>query len=187
MLFRSQENRADQFAITALDATKQSPKGLYTFFERLSGQELLTTDRQDPYMMTHPLTRSRMDVVENAVKNSPYTDKPLDPAFKGWGRCPTDKDGMFEFTTLKPGAVPGPGNTLQAPHLAITIFMRGQLKHLFTRMYFADEAANADDPILALVEDKARRETLIARKEGEGRYRWDVILQGKNETVFFDC
>ena len=114
-------------------------------------------------------------------------DKPLDAAFKGWGRCPTDKDGMFEFTTLKPGTVPGPGNTLQAPHLAITIFMRGQLKHLFTRMYFADEAANADDPILGLVEDKARRDTLIARKDGEGRYRWDVVLQGKNETVFFDC
>ena len=70
---RDQENRADQFAITALDATKQSPKGLYDFFERLSGQELLSVDRQDPYMMTHPLTRSRMDVVENAVKNSPYT------------------------------------------------------------------------------------------------------------------
>ena len=90
------------------------------------------------------------------------------------------------ITTLKPGAVPGPGNTLQAPHLAVTIFMRGQLKHLFTRIYFADEAANADDPILALVDDKARRETLIAKKDGEGRYRWDVILQGKNETVFFD-
>jgi protocatechuate 3,4-dioxygenase alpha subunit len=114
-------------------------------------------------------------------------DKPVDDAFKGWGRCPTDKNGMFEFTTLKPGAVPGPGNTLQAPHLAITIFMRGQLKQLYTRMYFADEAGNANDPILNLVEDKARRDTLIARTDGEGRYRWDVVLQGKNETVFFDC
>lgn len=114
-------------------------------------------------------------------------DKPLDGKFTGWGRCPTDKDGMFEFTTIKPGRVPGPGNTLQAPHINVTIFMRGQLKHLFTRLYFADEAANTEDPILHLVEDSARRNTLIAKKDGEGRYRWDVSLQGKNETVFFDC
>ena len=114
-------------------------------------------------------------------------DKPVDGNFTGWGRTPTDKDGMYEFTTIKPGRVPGPGNTLQAPHIAVTIFMRGQLKHLFTRVYFADEAVNSEDPILHLIEDAARRNTLLAKKEGDGRYRWDVSLQGKNETVFFDC
>jgi predicted Zn-dependent protease len=77
---RDQESRADQFAIKALNETKQSPKGLYDFFDRLSGQELLSTDRQDPYMMTHPLTRTRMETVKAAVDASPYSDKPLDPA-----------------------------------------------------------------------------------------------------------
>lgn len=116
-------------------------------------------------------------------------DKPLDGKFIGFGRMPTDKEGRFSFTTVKPGAVPGPGNSLQAPHIVVCLFMRGMLKHLYTRIYFSDEnAANANDPVLGLIEDAARRPTLIAeRQNGKAEYRWDIVMQGKGETVFFDC
>ncbi|MGE0716125.1 MAG: protocatechuate 3,4-dioxygenase subunit alpha [Alphaproteobacteria bacterium] len=108
------------------------------------------------------------------------------PGFLGFGRVPTDADGRFRFTTLMPGAVQGPGNTLQAPHIVVCLFMRGLLRHLFTRIYFEGEAANATDPILGLVEDAARRDTLVARRQADGGYRWDVVMQGERETVFFD-
>jgi len=112
-------------------------------------------------------------------------DKPLEAAFRGYGRSLTDDGGMFRFRTIKPGRVPGPDGKLQAPHLVITIFMRGLLKQLMTRMYFPEEPANADDPVLNLVPPE-RRATLIAKTTGEGGLQWNVILQGKNETVFFD-
>lgn len=114
-------------------------------------------------------------------------EKPLDDRFKGFGRVSTRADGSFELTTIKPGCVPGPGGSTQAPHLAVVIFMRGLLKHLVTRIYFADEAANADDPVLRLV-PPARQATLIACKlAGEAAvYEWHVHLQGPAETVFFD-
>lgn len=108
-------------------------------------------------------------------------------AFRGFGRIPSGDDGRFRFTTVKPGRVPGPGGTLQAPHLLLSIGMRGLLKRVTTRMYFPDDSANAEDPILALVES-GRRQTLIARvSESEpGMLIWSVIMQGENETVFFD-
>jgi protocatechuate 3,4-dioxygenase alpha subunit len=112
-------------------------------------------------------------------------DKPLEPNFRGYGRSLTDDAGAFRFRTVKPGRVPGPDGKLQAPHLAVTIFMRGLLKQLVTRVYFPDEPANADDPVLSLVPAE-RRATLIARKTGDGVFEWNVVLQGKNETVFFD-
>jgi protocatechuate 3,4-dioxygenase alpha subunit len=117
---------------------------------------------------------------------------PLSPGFLGFGRVPTDGDGAFRLTTIKPGSVPGPGGTVQAPHLVVAVFMRGLLKHLLTRMYFPDEPGNADDPILRLVPPEWRH-TLIARAAPQGvigahtcRLGWDVILQGDDETVFFD-
>ena len=93
----------------------------------------------------------------------------------------------FRLTTIKPGRVPGPGGVMQAPHLAVVVFMRGLLKHLVTRIYFPDEPGNADDPVLKLVAPE-RRATLIARKAAteRGTLDWNVILQGKDETVFFD-
>ena len=118
-------------------------------------------------------------------------DKPLDEAFKGFGRAPTDADGAFWFETVKPGAVPGPGNAPQAPHLNLTLFARGMLLHAVTRVYFADEAANEIDPVLNSIDEPARRATLIAEKaasEGRGStYRFDIVLQGAGETVFFDA
>jgi protocatechuate 3,4-dioxygenase, alpha subunit len=112
-------------------------------------------------------------------------DKPLDSGFRGYGRSLTDEAGAFRFRTIKPGRVPGPDGKLQAPHLVVTIFMRGLLKQLLTRMYFPDELSNADDPVLSLVPAE-RRATLVARKAGDGVFEWNVVLQGKNETVFFD-
>jgi protocatechuate 3,4-dioxygenase, alpha subunit len=110
--------------------------------------------------------------------------KPLDEAFRGYGRSLTDDAGAFRFRTVKPGRVPGPDGRTQAPHLVVTIFMRGLLKQLLTRMYFPDEPSNADDPILALVPAE-RRETLLARR-GQDTLQWNIVLQGRDETVFFD-
>ncbi|MGG5889314.1 protocatechuate 3,4-dioxygenase subunit alpha [Falsiroseomonas sp. HC035] len=107
------------------------------------------------------------------------------PGFHGFGRCASDADGQFRFTTLKPGPVPGPGNATQAPHIALTIFARGLMKHVTTRVYFADEPRNAEDPILALV-PAPRRGTLLARPEAPGTWRLDIRLQGADETVFLD-
>lgn len=111
--------------------------------------------------------------------------KPVDPGFHGFGRCSTDKDGIFRFHTVKPGAVPGPGNSLQAPHLVTFVFGRGMLKQLLTRIYFEDEAHNANDTVLGIVPE-ARRNTLIARKTGSSTYTLNIVLQGEGETVFFD-
>lgn len=105
----------------------------------------------------------------------------------GFGRIPTDDHGGFRFTTVKPGRVPAPDGSLQAPHIVVTVFMRGLLKHLTSRIYFPDEAANPDDMVLKLVPAE-RRSTLIARRAeiGEATLTWNVILQGPDETVFFD-
>jgi protocatechuate 3,4-dioxygenase alpha subunit len=112
-------------------------------------------------------------------------DAPLDPSFDGFGRIATDAAGHFAFTTVFPGRVTGPGEGLQAPHLAIGILGRGLLTRLITRVYFEGEPSNAEDHILALVPEE-RRSTLVARPTGPDRYRFDIVLQGANETVFFD-
>ena len=117
-------------------------------------------------------------------------DKPLDRHFRGFGRAKTDAEGRYRFLTIRPGPVPGRGNTLQAPHIAMTIFGRGLLKHLFTRLYFAGEALNKTDPVLGSLEDPALRNTLLAEPAGKNGvstlYRFEIVLQGKGETVFFD-
>ncbi|MFL9582184.1 protocatechuate 3,4-dioxygenase subunit alpha [Stenotrophomonas sp. AB1(2024)] len=108
-----------------------------------------------------------------------------DPAFAGWGRVPTDDQGRFSFTTIKPGSVAGPRGEPQAPHLMVLVFMRGLLRAASARLYFSDASSNASDPILALVPAE-RRDTLVAQASGTGQYRWDVHMQGERETVFFD-
>lgn len=107
-------------------------------------------------------------------------------AFSGFGRCGTgtDPEQRFVFETLKPGAI----DANQAPHITVIVFMRGLLSHLYTRVYFADEAANARDPVLLSVPEE-RRATLIAPREDAGGvaiYRFDIHMQGDRETVFFD-
>jgi protocatechuate 3,4-dioxygenase, alpha subunit len=98
--------------------------------------------------------------------------------FSGFGRCDTDADGAYRFSTLKPGAVGG-----GAPHIAVLVFARGLLKPVATRVYFPDEPANATDPLLTSVTPE-RRATLVAVADGERSYRFDVRLQGEKETVF---
>lgn len=96
--------------------------------------------------------------------------------FTGFGRCPTDGAGHYWFSTLKPGGA--------APHIAVTLFARGLLKQVITRIYFPDEPGNEADPVLSGV-PAARRGTLVAVREGDRSYRFDVHLQGDEETVFF--
>jgi protocatechuate 3,4-dioxygenase, alpha subunit len=116
--------------------------------------------------------------------------KAIDRHFRGFGRAFTDKDGVYRFTTVKPGAVPGRGNALQAPHIAVSIAARGLLHHLFSRVYFAGDNLNAADPVLSSIDDPARQKTLIATPNGTAGgaavWRFDIVLQGVDETVFFD-
>jgi len=108
-------------------------------------------------------------------------------AFRGFGRVLTGADGGFRFSTVKPGSVPGQDDRMQAPHLVVTVFMRGLLKHLLTRIYFPGDPANAEDPVLKLV-PAGRRDTLIAAASGSDKsaLEWNVVVQGPRETVFFD-
>ena len=117
--------------------------------------------------------------------------KVVDPNFLGWGRTGADfETGFWSFNTIKPGAVPGRKGTTQAPHIALIIFARGINIGLNTRVYFEDEAeANAQDPVLKGIEWAPRRQTLIAKREerdGEVVYRFDIRIQGEDETVFLD-
>jgi protocatechuate 3,4-dioxygenase alpha subunit len=112
-------------------------------------------------------------------------DLPTEPRFTGFGRIYTDEDGRFRFHTIKPGRVPGPDGAPQAPHLNVTIFMRGLLKHLITRIYFPGDD-NQADAVLSRVPAE-RRGTLVARRGSTaGALEWNVVLQGDDETVFFD-
>jgi protocatechuate 3,4-dioxygenase alpha subunit len=107
--------------------------------------------------------------------------------FTGFARIPTDNSGKFELRTIQPGGVAVEAGKAQAPHLGVFIFMRGLLKPLYTRVYFEGEAANDADEVLRLVPAE-RRKTLIARKDpvgAGGGFRWNVALQGPEETVFF--
>src|SRR3954452_17416060 len=107
-------------------------------------------------------------------------DAPLDPGVRALGRGATDAEGGFRLVTIKPGPVPGRGNALQAPHINVALFARGLLRHLYTRIYFADEPRTPADPLLSSIEDDAVRGTLLARKaEGDPPvYRFDIVLQG---------
>lgn len=118
-------------------------------------------------------------------------NKPLDPDFRGWGRTGAQfQTGLYTFDTVKPGPVPGRNARTMAPHINVWIVSRGINIGLHTRMYFSDETkANAADPVLNLIELEARRDTLIAKRtmrDGKPVYLFDIVLQGDNETVFFD-
>lgn len=113
---------------------------------------------------------------------------PLDPAFTGFGRSGTDDAGRFWFETIKPGAVPGANGGTQALHLVVTLFTRGILNHVVTRMYFADDPATESDVVLGRV-PADRRGTLLAQPthaNGKTVYHWDVVMQGAGETAFMN-
>ncbi|SHH95086.1 protocatechuate 3,4-dioxygenase subunit alpha [Marivita hallyeonensis] len=117
----------------------------------------------------------------------PESNGAVEDGFRGWGRVIPDFDtGIWGFDTVKPGATPGRNGTTQAPHITLWLVARGINLGLTTRLYFDDEAeANAADPVLNLIEWERRRETLIARRDGDV-YRFDINIQGEDETVFFD-
>jgi protocatechuate 3,4-dioxygenase, alpha subunit len=109
-------------------------------------------------------------------------------SFIGFGRVATSDAGGFELTTAMPGTVPGRGGSVQAPHLNVHVFARGLLDQLWTRIYFAGNPANGDDPILRSLPEERRHTLLADPVDGDGEvqaYRFDVVLQGANETVFF--
>lgn len=110
---------------------------------------------------------------------------PEPAGFRGFGRSQTDDDGRYRIVTVKPGRLPAPNGQLQAPHIDVSVFARGLLDRVVTRIYFPDDPANAADPVLASVPAE-RRSTLIARTEAPGVLRFDIVLQGADETVFFD-
>jgi protocatechuate 3,4-dioxygenase alpha subunit len=109
-----------------------------------------------------------------------------DTGFRGFGRCPTGHDGTYKIVTLKPGGLPAGDGGTEAPHIDVSVFSRGMLDRSVTRIYFPDEAAaNAADPVLESV-PADRRATLIAAPAGENLLRFDIRMQGQDETVFFD-
>jgi protocatechuate 3,4-dioxygenase alpha subunit len=113
---------------------------------------------------------------------------PLDPTFSGFGRCGSDASGFYWFETIKPGRVPFDDLRLQAPHICVAVFARGLLNHLMSRIYFADEPANAEDPVLSYVRADRRATLLAQHQSGDSAsvYRFDIVLQGAGETAFFN-
>lgn len=117
--------------------------------------------------------------------------KPLDPHFRGFGRACTDAQGRFMFVTVLPGAVTDAGGIVHAPHINVSVFSRGLLKRLITRIYFSDHATeNAADPLLKSIAHDDLRNTLIAVRLDDvaavPTYRFPIILQGDGETAFLD-
>lgn len=153
---------------------------------------LLATDLSRLTPPDHPDAIKIEGIVYDGA-GDPVTDAMVeiqDPASAhgstGFGRSGTTNGGEFSFVTLKPISVSGPGGDTQAPHLLVSVFARGLLKRLVTRIYFPDEEeANAADPVLNTVEDAKVRETLIARAV-EGGFRFDIRLQGAGQTAFFE-
>ena len=121
----------------------------------------------------------------------PHTSDPraeeADEAFCGFGRAATDDDGLYWFETIKPGGPAPEAGAGQAPFVSVRVFARGLLIHAVTRIYFEDETNDAD-PVLSRLDPEGRTSLLARREEGgpHAHYRFDVILQGPNETVFFD-
>ncbi|NBR34988.1 MAG: protocatechuate 3,4-dioxygenase subunit alpha [Rhodobacteraceae bacterium] len=110
----------------------------------------------------------------------------VEDGFRGWGRVITNfETGDFTFDTIKPGSVRGRNGSTQAPHISIWIVARGINVGLNTRMYFDDED-NSADPVIKLIEQQHRRETLLAKRQSDGTYLFEIYLQGDKETVFFD-
>ena len=173
-----------------------TPNGRYDWSDLLSGN-LVTADVSGERIRIEgrvtdgdgkPINDAMIEIWQADAQGryaNPRDNRSLPNAkFKGFGRSATDKNGIYSFDTIKPGPVPGPNGKPQAPHIVFCIFSRGMLRQIYTRMYFPDDPANASDPVLNLVPTD-RRQTLVARKEA-GKYRFDIRVQGDNETVFFD-
>jgi protocatechuate 3,4-dioxygenase alpha subunit len=183
------------YGLTPKGRAHWDPDGTYSWKETV-GDNLVTPDASGQKIQIVGVIRDGDGVpIPDAMLEIWQADSqgryahPRDPrapnaSFKGFGRSACNKNGEFGFDTIKPGEVPGPDGKPQAPHVVVCILSRGMLRQIYTRMYFPDEN-NDGDPILALV-PADRRHTLIAKKEKDGVYRFDIRVQGGDETVFFE-
>ena len=168
----------------------ESDLGASMVNEKTKGERITVTGRVIDGTGT-PLKDALIEIWQadaDGLYNSPSEMRGIaDPNFTGWGRCPSGMEtGQFHFDTIKPGRVPFPDGRLMAPHITFWIVARGINIGLHTRMYFGDEeAANAEDPVLARIEHGVRVPTLIAPREGD-TYAFDIYLQGERETIFLD-
>jgi protocatechuate 3,4-dioxygenase alpha subunit len=145
----------------------------------VDGPFAASPDRPDAIAIDGRVTDGSGAPVPDAVIETWQT--PVDQ--RGFGRCPTDKDGWYRIITVRPSPQPDRDGNVEAPHVDVSVFARGLLRRLVTRIYFPDATENATDPVLTSV-DPARRGTLIAAAV-DGGYRFDIRLQGDFETVFF--
>lgn len=172
----------------------------FSIFRRALGQYIAGPDAPGPRIRVEgmvldgtgaPVKDALIEVWQaDAAGIHPHPEDPRHadcaPGFRGWGRVIPDFDsGLWAFDTVRPGRVAGRDGRMMAPHISLWIVARGINIGLQTRMYFADED-NTADPVLALVEPAPRRESMLARHIGPGRYRFDIRLQGDDETVFLD-
>ncbi len=134
-----------------------------------------------------PVTDAMVEISQAGPIPSRENFSTFDGGLSGWGRSGTTDGGRFSYVTLNPAPIPAADGTPQAPHVNVVVFARGLLRQVVTRLYFLDEGeANAADPVLSSIDDPRLRATLVARDEGEGDYRFDVRLQGKGQTAFFE-
>ena len=184
------------YGLTPRGRCQWDPNGSYSWKETI-GDNLVTPDVSGDKIRIEgvildgdgkPINDAMIEIWQADAQGryaNPRDNRALPNAkFKGFGRSATDKNGIYSFDTIKPGQVPGPKGKPQAPHIVFCIYSRGMLRQVYTRMYFPDDPANASDMVLNLVPTD-RRQTLVARKEAS-KYRFDVRVQGENETVFFD-
>ncbi len=183
------------YGLTPRGRAKWDPDGTYSWKETV-GSDLVTPDVVGERIRIEgaiydgdgkPIPDAMLEIWQ-ADGNGRYSNEPgsrrlPNTSFKGFGRSACDRDGVFQFDTVKPGAVAGADGKMQAPHIVVSIFARGMLRQVHTRIYFDGDSGNAGDAVLNLV-PADRRETLIARKNGNV-WRWDVHMQGDKETVFF--
>ena len=168
----------------------ESDLGASMVNEKTKGERITVTGRVIDGTGT-PLKDALIEIWQadaDGLYNSPSEMRGIaDPNFTGWGRCPSGMEtGQFHFDTIKPGRVPFPDGRLMAPHITFWIVARGINIGLHTRMFFGDEeAANAEDPVLARIEHGVRVPTLIAPRERD-TYTFDIYLQGERETIFLD-
>lgn len=157
----------------------------------LASEELVAPDAPGAISITGRLTDGAGDPVLDGVVEIWQADgkgrfaPAAGPDWSGFGRSLTDHDGRFAFVTVKPGCAPDASGAVEAPHLEVLVFARGLLRSLRTRAYFSDEtAANASDPVFSAISDPSRQATLVAERNGN-EYRFDIRMQGNEETVFF--
>ena len=154
------------------------------------GPHVVGPDHEGAIWIRGNVSDGRGDPIPDAMVETWQADAtgafPTDPAasFRGFGRCPTDAGGNYAIRTIKPGAVAGPDGSPAAPYILVTVFMRGLLRPVVTRLYFDDEPTNVSDRVLASIPEPARG-TMIASQASDG-YRFDVRLQGEGQTAFFD-